>query len=106
MRPESHGTGLPACRRRGHLGARTTRGEPLMARREPPEIHECSVVFMDGTLGLLDQVWVAAHDLIEYWLRLEPSGRRSPNEPASLDRHVVRYQFWCSRRHRRQLHLA
>src|SRR5271156_4308769 len=80
--------------------------EPLMRRLSPAEIHESSVVFMEGTLGLLDQVWVAAHDLVEYWLRLEPSGRRSANEPAGLYRHIVRYQFWRSRRHRRQLHLA
>jgi hypothetical protein len=41
--------------------------EPLTRRLEPPEIQESSVVCMEGTqrLGLLDEVWVAAQDLIE-----------------------------------------
>ena len=38
-----------------------------MRRLAPPEIQESSVVFTVGTvrLGLLDQIWVAAQDLIE-----------------------------------------
>ena len=82
--------------------------EPLMRRLAPPEIQESSVVFTVGTvrLGLLDQIWVAAQDLIEQRLGLEPSGHGSSNEPASLNGHVVRYQFGRSRRHRDQLHLT
>src|SRR5580693_3814758 len=65
--------------------------EPLMRRLEPPEIHESSVVFMGETeLGLLDQVWVAAQDLIEQRLGLEPSGRRGSDELASRQGHIVR----------------
>ena len=81
---------------------------PIMRRLEPPEIQESSVVFTGGTerLGLLDEVWVAAQDLIEQRLRLEPSGHRSADELASLDGHVVRYQLWRSRRHREQLYLT
>lgn len=79
-----------------------------MRRLEPPEIQESSVVFTEGTqpLSLLDEVWVAGQDLIEQRLCLEPSGRRSPNELASLNGHVVRYQFWRSRCHRDQLYVT
>jgi hypothetical protein len=82
--------------------------EPLTRRREPPEIQESSVVFTEGAqpLGLLDQIWVAPQDLIKQRLCLEPSGRRSPDELASLNRDVVRYQFGRSRRHRDQLYLT
>jgi hypothetical protein len=80
-----------------------------MARLAPPEVQESSVVFTEtepNARALLDEIWVAAQDLIEQRLGLEPSGRRSPNEPASLKGHVVRYQFRRSRRHGEQLHLA
>jgi hypothetical protein len=72
------------------------------------EFHELSVVFTTGTehLGLLDEVWVAGHNLVKQRLGLEPSAQRRANELASLNRHVVRYQFRRSRRHRNQLCLT
>jgi hypothetical protein len=84
-------------------------GEPLMARLTPPEIQESSVVFTGAepnARALLDEVWVAAQDLIEQRLGLEPSGPRSPNELASLKGDVVRYQFRRSRSHGDQLYLT